>query len=134
MLTGVIAVVVTSVKFVDGAFLVVLMIPTLVGIMLFIRRQYDGQATELAVRDDLVFERPHREQRVVVPVNGINRSVVQAVMFGKSLARPVDAPGRVRDRPTSRRPSSSAPAGSASCRACRWSWSSRRTGRSSGRS
>ena len=39
-------------------------------IMLFIRRQYDGQASELAVRDDLVFERPHREQRVVVPVNG----------------------------------------------------------------
>jgi amino acid transporter len=86
ILTGVIAIVVTSVKFVDGAFLVVIMIPTLVGIMLFIRRQYDSQTDELAVRDDLVFERPHREQRVVVPVNGINRSVVQAVMFGKSLA------------------------------------------------
>ena len=54
--------------------------------MLFIRHQYDGQAAELRVRDDLVFERPHREQRVVIPVNGINRSVVQAVMFGKSLA------------------------------------------------
>ena len=54
--------------------------------MLFIRRQYDGQAEELAVDDDLVFDRPHREQRVVIPVNGINRSVVQAVMFGKSLA------------------------------------------------
>ena len=86
VLTGVIAIVVTSVKFVDGAFLVVIMIPALVGMMLFIRRQYDAQSIELAVRDDLVFERPHREQRVVVPVNGINRSVVQAVMFGKSLA------------------------------------------------
>ena len=86
VLTGVIAVVVTSVKFLDGAFLVVVMIPALVGVMLFVRREYDGQVLELAVRDDLVFERPHREQRVVVPVNGINRSVVQAVMFGKSLA------------------------------------------------
>ena len=54
--------------------------------MLFIRHEYDGQATELAVSDDLVFDRPHREQRVVIPVNGINRSVVQAVMFGKPLA------------------------------------------------
>ena len=54
--------------------------------MLFIRRQYDGQAHDLEVRDDLVFERPHREQRVIIPVNGINRAVVQAVMFGKSLA------------------------------------------------
>jgi amino acid transporter len=85
VLTAIIAVVVTSVKFVAGAYLVVILIPTLVGIMLFIHRQYAGQATELAVRDDLVFDRPHRKQRVVIPVNGINRSVIQAVMFGKSL-------------------------------------------------
>ena len=42
VLTGVIAIVVTSVKFVAGAYLVVILIPTLVGAMLFIRRQYDG--------------------------------------------------------------------------------------------
>jgi amino acid transporter len=85
-LTAVIAVVVTSVKFADGAWFVIVLIPTLVGLMLFVRRQYDGQAHELEVRDDLVFQRPHREQRVIIPVNGINRAVVQAVMFGKSLA------------------------------------------------
>ena len=38
-----IAVVVTSVKFIDGAWLVLLLIPTLVGVMLFIRREYDAQ-------------------------------------------------------------------------------------------
>ena len=98
VLTGVIAIVVTSVKFLDGAWFVMVLIPLLVGMMLFVRRQYDGQAHDLEVRDDLVFERPHREQRVIIPVNGINRAVVQAVMFGKSLAtRRVDAPGRLRD-------------------------------------
>jgi len=86
VLTGVIAIVVTSVKFTSGAYLVVILIPTMVGIMLFIRRQYDGQARELEVRDDQVFERVHRDQRVVIPVNGINRSVVQAVTFGRALA------------------------------------------------
>jgi hypothetical protein len=86
VLTGVIAIVVTSVKFLDGAWFVMVLIPLLVGMMLFVRRQYDGQAHDLTVRDDLVFERPHREQRVIIPVNGINRAVVQAVMFGKSLA------------------------------------------------
>ena len=86
VLTGIIAVVVTSVKFIDGAWLVLLLIPTLVGVMLFIRREYDAQTKELDVRADLVFDKPHREQRVVIPVNGINRSVVQAVMFGRSLA------------------------------------------------
>ncbi len=44
VLTAVIAVVVTSVKFTSGAWFVVILIPTLVGIMLFIHRQYDGQA------------------------------------------------------------------------------------------
>ena len=86
VLTGVIAVVVTSVKFLDGAWFVMVLIPLLVGMMLFVRRQYDGQSHDLEVRDDLVFQRPHREQRVIIPVNGINRAVVQAVMFGKSLA------------------------------------------------
>ena len=86
VLTGVIAIVVTSVKFLDGAWFVMVLIPLLVGMMLFVRRQYDGQAHDLEVKDDLVFERPHREQRVIIPVNGINRAVVQAVMFGKSLA------------------------------------------------
>ncbi len=86
ILTGIIAIVVTSVKFTSGAYLVVILIPVLVGVMYFIHHQYAGQARELEVRDDLIFERTHREQRVVIPVNGINRSVVQAVMFGRSLA------------------------------------------------
>jgi amino acid transporter len=86
VLTAVIAVVVTSVKFTSGAWFVVVLIPSLVGAMLFVRRQYDGQAEELRVDDALVFDRLHREQRVIIPVNGINRSVVQAVMFGRSLA------------------------------------------------
>jgi ribosomal protein S18 acetylase RimI-like enzyme len=33
-----------------------------------------------------VFDAPHRDQRVVIPVNGLNRSVVQAVTFGRALA------------------------------------------------
>jgi amino acid transporter len=84
--TAIVAVVVTSVKFVDGAYLVMLLIPTLVATMLFIRRQYDAQRDELQVKEDHVFAGPNREQRAVVPVNGINRAVIQAVNFGRTLA------------------------------------------------
>ena len=59
--------------------------------MTFIHRQYQGQEEELNVREDLVIEGAHREQRVVVPVNGINRAVVQAVIFGQTLASDVRA-------------------------------------------
>ncbi len=89
--TAVVAVVVTTVKFLDGAWFVVVLIPILVSIMLFIRREYDDQERELHVREDIVVEGPHREQRVVIPVNGINRAVIQAVQFGRTMSRDVRA-------------------------------------------
>ena len=58
VLTAVVLVVVVSVKFVDGAYLVVILIPILVAMMLFIHRQYDASRRELAVRRDFVFEPP----------------------------------------------------------------------------
>ncbi|MDH5244034.1 MAG: APC family permease [Chloroflexota bacterium] len=84
--TGVVAIVVTSVKFVDGAWFVIVLIPILVAMMLFIRREYDDQAQELLVREDAIIGGPHRDQRVVVPVNGINRAVIQAVNFGRTMS------------------------------------------------
>lgn len=90
-LTATVAVIVTSVKFFDGAWLVMVLIPLLVALMSFIRRQYDGQETELQVRDDGPLPGPHREQRVIIPVNGINRAVVQAVNFGRALTRDLRA-------------------------------------------
>ena len=64
MLTFVVLIVVASVKFVDGAFLVVILIPMLVAMMLFIGRQYRSSAENLAVRPDLVIPPPRREERV----------------------------------------------------------------------
>jgi len=90
VLTAVVAVVVTVAK-APPSLLVLLLVPLLVGMMTFIHRQYAGQEEELHVRDDLIIEGPHREQRVVIPVNGINRAVVQAVIFGRSLATDIRA-------------------------------------------
>ena len=89
--TGIVAIVVTTIKFRDGAWLVLLLIPVLVAIMLFIRREYDDLEAELHVRDDLIAEGPHREQRVVIPVNGINRAVIQAVNFGRTMSPDIRA-------------------------------------------
>jgi amino acid transporter len=91
VLTGAVAIVVTSVKFRDGAWLVVLLIPTLVIVMRLIHREYDDFTKDLDVPEGIVVTGPHREQRVVIPVNGVNRSVVQAVNFGRTLAPDVRA-------------------------------------------
>ncbi|HEY7969556.1 MAG TPA: APC family permease [Candidatus Limnocylindrales bacterium] len=90
-LTAVVLVVVVSVKFVDGAYLVVILIPVLVAMMLFIRRQYDASRRELAVRMDLVFTNPRREERVVIPIPGVNRAVIQAVNVSRSISDDVRA-------------------------------------------
>ena len=90
-LTATVAVIVTSVKFFDGAWLVLVLIPTLVALMSFIHRQYEAQEAELQVPEHGLLPKPHREQRVVIPVNGINRAVVQAVNFGRALTRDLRA-------------------------------------------
>src|SRR5207247_6976149 len=63
VLTAIVLIVVASVKFADGAYLVVILIPLIVGAMLFIKLQYDASRRELAVRRDLVFASPKREER-----------------------------------------------------------------------
>ena len=91
LLTFVVFIVVVSVKFFDGAYLVVLLTPILVGMMLFISRQYAASRAQLAVRPDYVGSEPRREERVVVPVPGLNRAVVQAINVARSISDDVRA-------------------------------------------
>jgi amino acid transporter len=91
VLTFVVFIVVVSVKFVDGAWLVVVLVPTLVALMLFIHRQYATSARQLALRPGQLVPIPHREERVVVPIAGLNRAVVQAINVGRSISDDVRA-------------------------------------------
>jgi hypothetical protein len=89
--TGVVAVIITASKFSRGAWIVLIAVPLITLLMLFIHRQYRQQASELRVTDELPIPRPHRAQRVVVPVAGLNRAVVQAVNFGRALSKDIRA-------------------------------------------
>ena len=91
VLTAVVLVVVVSEKFFNGAYLVVILVPTLVGMMVFINRQYTRSARELAVAPELVVRPPHREERVVIPIPGLNRAVVQAINVGRAVSDDIRA-------------------------------------------
>ncbi len=91
VLTAVVLIVVVSEKFTDGAYLVVILVPLLVGMMLFISHQYQRSRKALAVRPDLIISAPHREQRVVVPIPGLNRAVVQSINVARSISDDVRA-------------------------------------------
>ena len=84
-LTAVVLGIVVYEKFWFGAWIVVILVPLLVGMMLFIHRQYERSRLELAVRPDLVFRAPQREERVVVPIPGLTRAVVQAINVARSI-------------------------------------------------
>ena len=84
-LTAVVLGIVVYEKFWDGAWIVVILVPLLVGMMLFIHRQYERSRLELAVRPDLVFRAPQREERVVVTIPGLTRAVVQAINVARSI-------------------------------------------------
>jgi amino acid transporter len=90
MLTGFVFVVVLVAK-APESLLVAIIIPVLVVTMLFIHRQYAASARELAVKPEGIVPAPHRDERVIIPVPGINRAVVQAVNVGRSIAGDVRA-------------------------------------------
>ena len=89
--TGIVAIEVAAAKFALGAWIVLILIPLLVVMMLFIERQYRSAAAALAVRPDAAIPRGRREERVVVPVPGINRAVVQAINVARTIAPDVRA-------------------------------------------
>ena len=85
LLTATVAVVVFVAK-APTSLLVAVIIPLLVLMMLFIHRQYSASAAHLKVREDVVIPPPHRDERVIVPVPGITRAVIQAINVGRSIA------------------------------------------------
>jgi amino acid transporter len=86
ILTFVVLIVVASVKFAGGAYLVVILIPILVMVMLFIQRQYQASSRQLALRSDFVMKPSLREERAIVPVPGLTRATVRAVNVARSIA------------------------------------------------
>ena len=90
VITGVILVVVAWTREPESL-VVLVVVPIIVAGMWFIRREYDTVATELELRDDQVFAAPSKRNRVIIPVPGLSRAVVQSVQFGRSLSDDVIA-------------------------------------------
>ena len=89
--TGVVAVEVAVSKLALGAWVVLLLIPIIIAAMVFIHRQYQSTTRQLEIERGTVFPGPHREDRVVIPVPGLNRAVIHAVNVGRSISEDLEA-------------------------------------------
>src|SRR6266566_2883922 len=84
LVTGVVLLTLTVTKFVEGAWIVVVVIPLLVGVFMAMRRHYDEVAAELSLEG--LEGPPEFQHTVLVPIGDVHRGVVRAVQYAKTLA------------------------------------------------
>ena len=89
VVTGIVLVIVAITKAAEGAWIIILMIPILVAIFEGTRRHYDQVARDLTLRDWV--PAPSGRHVAVIPIGGIQRAVVQALRYGRTLASDVRA-------------------------------------------
>lgn len=87
--TGVVLVIVAITKTLEGAWIVLILIPTIIALFKATRRHYSHVAAQLTLRGYTPQRRLHNT--VIVPVGGLQRAVVEALRYGESLSDDVRA-------------------------------------------
>jgi amino acid transporter len=82
--TGVVLVIVGATKGAEGAWIIMIMIPLLVGLFVITRRHYDEVASDLTLRGISPDTTPARHV-VLVPIAGLQQAVVRALRYARSL-------------------------------------------------
>jgi hypothetical protein len=78
-------------KFVGGAWISIFLIPVLVIIFLRIRGHYTQVGRELNLRGLPPSIKPFAPARVVIPIAGVHRGVMDAIAYARSISRNVTA-------------------------------------------
>ena len=89
LVTGVVLIIVTVTKTLEGAWIVLLLIPAIVMIFQATRRHYDKVASQLTLRGYTTQRRIHNT--VLMPIGGIQRAVVEALRYAETLSDDVRA-------------------------------------------
>ncbi len=78
-------------KFLEGAWIVLVLVPMLVVVFRQIRAHYDVVAAALSMRGLPPSLRPMPAPRVVIPISGVHRALVGAVNYGRSISHDITA-------------------------------------------
>jgi amino acid transporter len=84
VVTAIVMLTLAVTKFVEGAWIVVLVVPILVGIFVVMHRHYEEVAVELSLEG--LEGPPEFQHTVLVLVGDVHRGVVRAVQYAKTLA------------------------------------------------
>lgn len=88
--TSIVMLVFAITKFKDGAWIVVILIPTLVSFFFSIHHHYKKMAGELSLSN---YNMPMqiRRNRVIMPISGVHRGTLAALRFAKTLSKDITA-------------------------------------------
>jgi amino acid transporter len=89
--TGATMLVIGASKFLDGAWLTVLVIPLLVIMFWQIRAHYQGVGRQLSLRGLPPSLKPAPPLRVVIPISGVHRGIIEAMTVARGLSSEVTA-------------------------------------------
>jgi hypothetical protein len=88
--TFVVLIVIVITRFTHGGWIVVILVPAIVWMFLQIHRHYQRTATQLSLEDYGAPPRIRRH-RVVVPIAGVHRGVLEALNYARTLSNDVTA-------------------------------------------
>jgi amino acid transporter len=89
VVTGIVLVIVAITKTLEGAWIVLLLIPIIIAVFKATRRHYDHVAAQLTLRNYTPQRRIHNT--VLMPVGGLQRAVVEALRYAETLSDDVRA-------------------------------------------
>jgi len=87
--TFIVALVIASTKFLEGAWIVVILIPLLVMMFLAISRHYNRVEREKV--SDIPIHPQDIHHRVIVPIAGLDRAAIQSLAYARSITKHVIA-------------------------------------------
>ena len=90
LLTSIVLVIVVLTKTLDGAWIVIALLPVLVTVFKLTRTHYESVAAQLSLASVEVDTTPHGHI-VIVPIGGVHRAVIEALRYASALAKDVRA-------------------------------------------
>lgn len=90
VVTGVVVIIVAITKFNEGAWIVVVVVPILIALMLKVKNHYIAVAKQLKLSNEEIAEldltKDVYKNRVIVPVESVNRTSVRALRYAKTIS------------------------------------------------
>lgn len=90
MVTGAAVIIIAVTKFNEGAWIVVIVIPVLMTFMLKVKKHYVAIAKQLRIKTEeyetLDISKDHYRNRVIVPIESVNKSSIRALRYAKTIS------------------------------------------------